>query len=65
LIPPTRRGKLESLQSRLPSVVELTHAPPRPPTPNDGTLAYRWLKGDAAARAAAEREFSKMLVRFK
>jgi hypothetical protein len=65
LIPTTSRAKLESLQQRLPSVVELTHAPPHPPTAHDGTLAYRWLKGDAAQRAAAEKELADLLVRFQ
>jgi hypothetical protein len=65
LISPAPRAKLESLQRRLPSVVELTHAPPRPPTTDAGTLAYRWLKGDAAVRAAAEKELADLLVRFK
>jgi hypothetical protein len=65
LIPPSRRAKLQSLRSRLPCVVELTHTPPRPPTNDDGALAYRWLKGDAATRAAAEEELAKLLVRFK
>jgi hypothetical protein len=65
LIPPSRRAKLQSWQLRLPSVVEVTHAPPRPPTTHDGTLAYRWLKGEAAARAAAQQELNRLLVRFK
>ena len=65
LIPATSRAKLDALQRRLPSVVELTHAPPHPPTAHDGTLAYRWLKGDAAQRAAAEMELADLLVRFK
>ena len=65
LIPPSRRAKLQSLQSRLPSVVELTQAPPQPPSAKNGTLAYRWLKGDDAARAAAEPELARLLVRFK
>jgi len=65
LIPPTRRAKLEALQQRLPSAVELTQAPPQPPTAQQGPLAYRWLKGDAVARAVAERELAKLLVRFK
>jgi hypothetical protein len=65
LIPPSYRAKLEALERRVPSVVEITHAPPQPPTNHDGTLAYRWLKGDAATRAAAEQELAKLLVRFK
>jgi hypothetical protein len=65
LIPPSSRAKLEALEGRAPSVVEITHAPPRPPTAHDGPLAYRWLKGDAATRAAAERELAGLLVRFK
>jgi hypothetical protein len=65
LIPPTRRAKLDALQRRLPSVVELTQAPPRPPTATQGTLAYRWLKGDATTRTAAGRELDELLVTFK
>ena len=65
LIPHAPRAKLESLQQPLPSVVELRQAPPQPPTAADGSLAYRWLKGDAATRSAAERELATLLVRFK
>ena len=65
LIPPSSRAKLELLERRVPSVVEITHAPPQPPSPKEGPLAYRWLKGDAATRAAAERELGDLLVRFK
>jgi hypothetical protein len=62
LIPAPQRAKLESLQRRLPSFVELTKAPPQPPTPSDGTLAYRWLHGD---RARADKELDTLITKLK
>jgi hypothetical protein len=68
LMPTSARAKLDALTRRLPSLVELTSAPPVPParsstdapTAPNFALAYHWLK-NPARRAELESRLDVLL----